>query len=123
MPSRGCQAKQFLNSRWWEGPDWLRREKSNWPCLREKVNEEEVGAERRRSAQLTMLNVNDEVNFDIVDKFSSYNQMIRFFAIMLKFKNYKISGEFTNGIKLTFKEIQNPETQFLRVLQNKMFFR
>lgn len=76
-----------------------------------------------RSAQLTMLNVNDEVNFDIVDKFSSYNQMIRFFAIMLKFKNYKISGEFTNGIKLTFKEIQNPETQFLRVLQNKMFFR
>ncbi|XP_051161418.1 uncharacterized protein LOC127281645 [Leptopilina boulardi] len=121
LPSRGCQAKQLLDSRWWEGPDWLRREEIDWPCLREEVNEDEVRVEVRKSAQIALLNADDQINFSIVDKFSSYNKMIRFFAIMLKFKNYKINGELTNGKKLTFNEIYKTEKQFLKVLQNDMF--
>lgn len=70
---------------------------------------------------MSLLNVKEQVNFDIVDKFSSYNKMIRFFAIMLKFKNYKLTGELTNGRMLTFKEVNNAEIQYLKVLEENMF--
>ena len=76
LPSRGCQAKQLLDSRWWEGTDWLRREETDWPCLGAQVDEDEVGVEMRRSAQIAMLNIDDHVNFEIVDRFSSYDKMI-----------------------------------------------
>ena len=87
LPSRGCQAKQLLDSRSWEGPDWLRREETDLPCLRAEVDGDEVGVEMRRSALIAMLNIDDHVNFEIVDRFSSHNKMIRYFAIMLKFNS------------------------------------
>ena len=56
LPSRGCQAKQMLDSHWWEGPDWLRETSDNWTKLTGKVDENEIGGELRRSAQVTLLN-------------------------------------------------------------------
>lgn len=31
LPSRRCSNKQLLESRWWEGPAWLKKDKEFWP--------------------------------------------------------------------------------------------
>ena len=53
----------------------MRREETNRLCLRTEVDEDEVGLEMRRSAQMTT-NIDDHVNFEIADRFSSYNNLI-----------------------------------------------
>lgn len=48
VPSRGCTAQQLVESRWWEGPTWLKQPPSSWPCEASQVDEEEVEKELTR---------------------------------------------------------------------------
>ena len=32
LPSRGCLPAQLLESRWWEGPQWLYERVADWPA-------------------------------------------------------------------------------------------
>ncbi|KAJ8962702.1 hypothetical protein NQ318_001099 [Aromia moschata] len=49
LPSRGCSPGHLLKSRWWEGPEWLRGNAATWPSDKGMYNEEEIGAERKKS--------------------------------------------------------------------------
>jgi len=51
LPSRGCSPVHLLESRWWEGPDWLRFQPDDWPVEQFDIDEAAVLAERRMSAQ------------------------------------------------------------------------
>ncbi|XP_073963074.1 uncharacterized protein [Choristoneura fumiferana] len=48
LPSRGCNAKHLLKSKWWEGPAWLKAEESEWPMSQLNVDEQEVNKERKK---------------------------------------------------------------------------
>ncbi|XP_043466423.1 uncharacterized protein LOC122501193 [Leptopilina heterotoma] len=109
LPSRGCDAKQLFDSRWWEGPAWLRDNEKNWPQDKFTIDESEVKTELKKTAQVSMVTLNEKENIDIVGKFSSYNKLIRFFAIMLRFKNFKLGiGSEKDGkheaVKLIIRE-------------------
>ncbi|GFY76687.1 pro-Pol polyprotein [Trichonephila inaurata madagascariensis] len=45
LPSRGCTLKILLDSRWREGPQWLRFPAKNWPNSETQINKEEVSKE------------------------------------------------------------------------------
>ncbi|XP_015189797.1 PREDICTED: uncharacterized protein LOC107073618 [Polistes dominula] len=77
LPSRGCQAKQLYDSRWWEGPDWLYGSRNTWPCAKGVVDESEINSELKKSAKLTMLNVKCvDVNLkDIRTKYLTYKKI------------------------------------------------
>ncbi|XP_073946590.1 uncharacterized protein [Choristoneura fumiferana] len=52
LPSRGCNAKHLLKSKWWEGPAWLKAEESEWPMSQLNVDEQEVNKERKKVTDL-----------------------------------------------------------------------
>ncbi|UYV67798.1 hypothetical protein LAZ67_5002101 [Cordylochernes scorpioides] len=40
--SRGCPPSQFVQSRWWEGPEWLKKPKEFWPNSEFSINPKEI---------------------------------------------------------------------------------
>ena len=120
LPSRGCQARQLLDSRWWEGPSWLCNDPQEWPSIVEATDKSLINVELRKTKQVSMLILKDEPENNIIERFSSYQKLIRFFAILIKFKNFKLNLE-NRGNKLTCKEIKHAEIKFLKCLQSKIF--
>ncbi|XP_011858502.1 PREDICTED: uncharacterized protein LOC105556050 [Vollenhovia emeryi] len=49
LPSRGCSTRQLLDSKWWEGPEWLRKSREQWPSVDYIVDETEVNKEIKKS--------------------------------------------------------------------------
>ncbi|UYV80932.1 hypothetical protein LAZ67_19002211 [Cordylochernes scorpioides] len=43
--SRGCPPSQFVQSRWWEGPEWLKKPKEFWPNSEFSINPKEINVE------------------------------------------------------------------------------
>ena len=84
LPSRGCTVNQLLASRWWEGPDWLKESKNDWPTANEdSVDEAEVNSELKKSTQaktaaLISVKTRETIEKDNwFYKFSSYSKVIR----------------------------------------------
>ncbi|UYV68138.1 hypothetical protein LAZ67_5003160, partial [Cordylochernes scorpioides] len=46
LPSRGCSLSQLIQSRWWEGPSWLKLSEEFWPSRCKDLNEEEICVKR-----------------------------------------------------------------------------
>ena len=82
--------------------------------------ESQTNVELRKTKQASILILKNEPENNIIDRFSSYQKPIRFFAILIKFKNFKLKLE-NRGTKLTCKIIKHVEIKFLKYLQSKMF--
>ncbi|XP_043479022.1 uncharacterized protein LOC122509221 [Leptopilina heterotoma] len=145
LPSRGCNPLQLVASKWWLGPEWLKKPENDWPSAREKINEVEVEREVKKSATVNMVNhESNEININSI--FSSYTKLIRFIAWVRRFllnrklilqeqktkqngafseqntkvKNYS-SEEDRKNLYLTLSELREAENNLLRHLQKSMF--
>ncbi|GBM05529.1 hypothetical protein AVEN_94803-1 [Araneus ventricosus] len=52
--SRGCTPQQMLNSKWWEGPSWLKENPESWPIGDIICQPNEVDIEKRKSKLVNM---------------------------------------------------------------------
>ncbi|GFT02652.1 uncharacterized protein TNCV_3690601 [Trichonephila clavipes] len=50
--SRGCGPKQLQKRKWWQGPDWLKNSKEQWPKSAVNINEKEVEIENESQSSL-----------------------------------------------------------------------
>lgn len=77
LPSRGCNPKALIQSKWWLGPEWLRRPNRMWPESREIANESEVAREFRGSHCLTVQIDNAQTFSNRLLYFRAYSKLIR----------------------------------------------
>ena len=124
LSSRGCTAKQLLESKWWEGPQWLYQDQSTW--IQETLSYDEKAINIERKKRLITALSNNERNVMMscdwhLDYFSQYLKTLRMCAWILRFlhntrnKNDKYNGE------LSFGKIDKAEILVFKVIQRESF--
>ncbi|UYV75610.1 hypothetical protein LAZ67_13000736, partial [Cordylochernes scorpioides] len=73
--SRGCPPSQFVQSRWWEGPEWLKKPKELWPNSEFTINPKEIKVEE--NIMKTNINLNIDYKDWILTRRSNYSLNIR----------------------------------------------
>ncbi|KAF2889737.1 hypothetical protein ILUMI_16436, partial [Ignelater luminosus] len=117
LPSRGYSGLQLLESRWWEGPDWLCREPALWPQETVEYDEVEINREKRKRPVTTLMDLSSD--YWHLTYFSKYTRIVRMVAWIFRFVNNlrkkKISGV------LTSQQIDEAEIFVLKIVQNQCF--
>ncbi|GFX41878.1 uncharacterized protein K02A2.6 [Trichonephila clavipes] len=84
--SRGCGSKQLQKCKWWQGPDWLKNSKEQWPKSAVNINEKEVEIEKRKSVISANNPEVESISSQLARRFSRFSKMIRVMAWILHFQ-------------------------------------
>lgn len=117
LPSRGCTSKQFLSSRWWEGPTWLRQAEEFWPKSSINCDEDIVMAEKKRV--VVSHSVQELESYKFFQKFSQFRKVVRVIAWMKRWKHYKRNQ--SSKMELTITEEQEAEICLWKMVQRENF--
>ncbi|XP_053686628.1 uncharacterized protein LOC128736171 [Sabethes cyaneus] len=119
--SRGVTPDVLIRSSlWWEGPDWLKEEKNQWPQWQEDHSEEAL-IERRHTVASAVVNEYSFIN-EYIAKFSSYTKLLRITAYCLRWKNNcQIPKEKVQKGFLTSAELREAEFIIVRKVQQEVF--
>ncbi|GBM65293.1 hypothetical protein AVEN_15375-1 [Araneus ventricosus] len=113
--SRGCTRQQMLNSKWWEGPSWLKENSESWPVSDIICQPNEVDIEKRKS-KLVDMNLTPSW---YAERVSDYDKMIRVFAWILRFvNNCKVVNGKCQDSELSQSEIEYSEKKLIRLVQS-----
>ena len=130
--SRGATASELKSSKlWWEGPEWLRKDESEWPKKFVLEDSVEVKTERKKAFVFTV--VTDEAakigNVIDIERFSSLGKLLRVTAWVKRFitnlKQKREKRELRRG-GLEAREIETAERVWIldaqMMLQNTREF-
>jgi hypothetical protein len=117
LPSRGCSPSYLVESRWWEGPSWMKKPMDSWPSMEPSGNEEEVRAEKKKSALAVMIAANGTA-WHVVS--NSYYKTLRIWSWIRRFIQKCKRVETVNGY-LTVEEVNKTERTLIRLLQVESF--
>ncbi|UYV65022.1 hypothetical protein LAZ67_3002850, partial [Cordylochernes scorpioides] len=117
LPFRGCSLSRLIQSRWWEGPSWLKLSEEYWPSRYKEPNEEEICAERKKIAVVTTVKSTDHWHMKY---FSSFIKNVRMMAWIRRFINNLRSSTKVKG-ELSVKEIDEAELALLKLVQAECF--
>lgn len=87
LPSRGCTAERLLQSRWWEGPIWLRRSEEHWPKSVINCDENVVMGEKKRVVVSHLVQEAESQRY--FQYFSQFRKVVRMVAWMRRWRTYK----------------------------------
>jgi len=136
LPSRGCTVKHLLNSKWWEGPQWLRLSQAEWPNTTFSTDEILVNSEIRKTAvnkrktikdTSLLANASRDTNGELgilenLSTLPNYLRTIRVLAWMRRFinncRNKKIHRVQTY---LKVKEVNKAELIMFKMMQRESF--
>ncbi|XP_021959265.1 uncharacterized protein LOC110855152 [Folsomia candida] len=121
LPSRGCDSRELLESKWWEGPDWLKEEEDKWPTREVDQNEAEVAAEKK--ATKTQMTTSSQVAESwYLKRFSSFKKNVRVIGWRRRFvENARTSSQARLSGPLQIEEINNAEKCIIKMIQKEVF--
>ncbi|OXA64746.1 Pro-Pol polyprotein [Folsomia candida] len=118
LPSRGCSPSHLINSKWWAGPDWLKKPKSEWPSSKEEADDDQVRAEMKKVAKVSLIATLPSTPW-YGEMSCSFVKNVRVVAMLKRsirrFKGEKIVGE------LEQREIEEAETFMFHKIQEESF--
>nr|XP_042913425.1 uncharacterized protein LOC122273422 [Parasteatoda tepidariorum] len=119
LPSRGCSVQTLKESKWWEGPQWLKGSKEEWPDSAEQTDEDEVSREREKPVVVTNLHTHETTWY--LKRFSKYSTIVRMVAWILRFcTNCRNPGSIRRG-ELSVDDINSAEQKLLKIVQKESF--
>ncbi|UYV76289.1 hypothetical protein LAZ67_13003275 [Cordylochernes scorpioides] len=115
--SRGCPPSQFVQSRWWEGPEWLKKPKEFWPNSEFSINPKEIKVEE--NIMKTNINLNIDYKDWLLTRRSNYSLNIRVMSYVLRFLG-KLKKQSTETGPLKVSELDLAEKKLIRMIQEKV---
>ncbi|UYV82214.1 hypothetical protein LAZ67_21001350 [Cordylochernes scorpioides] len=115
--SRGCPPSQFVQSRWWEGPEWLKKPKEFWPNSEFSINPKEIKVEE--NIMKTNINLNIDYKDWLLTRRSNYSLNIRIMSYVLRFLG-KLKKQSTETGPLKVSELDLAEKKLIRMIQEKV---
>ncbi|UYV67966.1 hypothetical protein LAZ67_5002653 [Cordylochernes scorpioides] len=115
--SRSCPPSQFVQSRWWEGPEWLKKPKEFWPNSEFSINPKEINVEE--NIMKTNINLNIDYEDWILTRRSNYSLNIRVMSYVLRFLG-KLKKQSTETGPLKVSELDLAEKKLIRMIQEKV---
>lgn len=138
LASRGCTAKQLVDSEWHHGPSWLKLPPEQWPSSTVGIDEAEISRELKKSSKkkkitsptTTLMSDSSRVsasaksfeNVWYLHKFSDYPKILRLVAWILRFtKNCRANEQSRLKGALTVAEVDSAERLIFRSVQEECF--
>jgi hypothetical protein len=111
LPSRGCSPKDLLDSKWWEGPSWLKLNEDFWPKREDLPDEDEVTKEMKKTVTSLATGVK------MSPRFSSFLKNVRVAAWIRRFLNNCKPEAKIKTPTLSLEEIRRAEVDVIRKVQ------
>lgn len=138
LPSRGCTIDVLCKTNWWNGPEWLRKDESEWPISNVGYHEDEIKNEIRKTAKVTnqildseivstlsQMNSIEKIQPFYVPSVSNFRTVVRAIARIKRFvtnyKLYRAGNQDRLSGKLTSDEINKAEKTILSITQRESF--
>ncbi|UYV74109.1 hypothetical protein LAZ67_11002136, partial [Cordylochernes scorpioides] len=120
LPSRGCSAESLKETRWWEGPAWLKVSQEEWPKSTIIPDLEIVYSERRKTILNTLCTTRENEN--LFGRYSHFLRIVRITAWIYRFfNNAKIDRRKIISEDLSTEQITKSEIILIRLIQRESF--
>lgn len=85
VASRGCTAMDLvMNDPWWNGPDWLKDDRSHWPD-QTVISLPPVADLELKSFAIQICAIQEEKPAGLIRRYSSYQKLLRIVSLLFRF--------------------------------------
>ncbi|XP_045482841.1 uncharacterized protein LOC123686673 [Harmonia axyridis] len=120
LPSRGCSPKQLVESRWWEGPEWLKKSPEQWPSQNYSVEEDVINTEKRKCVTSSMLSSNQCFSW-FYERFSGFEKIVRILSWIRRFIFNSLNRNEKKIGPLSLAELISSENCIIKFIQEEAF--
>ncbi|XP_063911968.1 uncharacterized protein LOC135128820 [Zophobas morio] len=116
--SRGMSPEELSKcSLWWHGPKWLVEQPQNWPSPFETNFASTEIPEIRKTVVTTIT----KTSLDLIEKFSSYEKLLKCVAYLFSFINYIKSKRNHKRVKLDVHNFEDARNKVIKFIQRQVF--
>lgn len=121
LPSRGCGAKTLYESRWWEGPAWLKEDEDKWPQTNSETLDENAFLEKKKCVISNLVAETQSKFTESLQYFSKYSKIVRMIAWIIRFTRNASPNYSSTAGELSLNEINEGEMKLIKCIQGECF--